>query len=157
MSISSDLTQALIARLATIKQAAGYVTDIKKVFYPLGTAQYQPMGGDMAPHEMPGLIVYQGPVQVEPQHSLNNMIATYYVEIVREWCPDSDMWDAVSDIGKAVFGGSSTATENTSYRFHPSVVEPKIESITPDFGMLTGHRIWVVVLLVHYRARYTNL
>lgn len=157
MTISADITAALATRLGTIKQAAGYALDVSQVFYPLNNQDFQPMGADLQDQQMPAIIVYQGPVKVEPQHHLNSMHALYYLELVRPWVPDSAMWDMVGAIGKAVWGGSATATENTSYRFHPSVVEPQIQEVVPDFGMLQGHRIWVVVLAVLYRVRYTNL
>lgn len=157
MTVSSDITAALAARIGTVTTAAGYASNIAKVFYPLNNADYQPMGADLQPQDMPAVIVYQGPVKVEPVHSLNNMYATYYLEVVQPWVPDATMWQVVSDISKALWGGAFDATENSAFRFHPSVVEPKLVEVVPDFGMLQGHRIWVIVLLVHYRVRYTNL
>lgn len=157
MTVSSDVTQALVARLNAIKVTAGYSFDMSRVYYPLGDGDYQQMAADLQPQNMPAVILYQGPVKPEPQHNLISMFATYYIELVREWVPDSDMWDMVAALGKSVFGGASDATENSGYRFHPAVVEPRIMDIIPDFGMLQGNRLWVVVLMVHYRVRYTNL
>ena len=157
MTISGDITDALAARLATIKQTAGYALDITQVFHPLNSGEFQPMGMDLQDHQMPAIILYQGPVKVDPQHHLNTMHGLYYLELIRPWVPDKQMWDMVAAVGKAVWGGSVSATENTNFRFHPNVVEPQMQDIVPDFGMLQGHRIWVVVLAVSYRVRYTNL
>lgn len=156
-AVSSSVTQALVARLGTIKTSNGYVSNISKVFYPLNSGDYQQMGADLAEQDMPAIIFYQGPVEVEPQHHLNTMHAVYYLELVQPWVPDASMWQLVSDIGKAVWGGSPTADENTNFRFHEKVVDIQMKNVVPDFGMLQGHRIWVVVLLVQYRVRYTNL
>lgn len=157
MSVSASVTAALATRLGTVTTANGYDVNIAKVFYPTNNPDYQPMGSDLQPQEMPALIIYQGPVKVDPQHGLNSMYATYYVEIVQPWVPDSAMWAVVNALGRALWGGAKDATENSGYRFHPAVVEPKLVEVIPDFGMLQGHRIWVAVLLVHYRVRYTNL
>ena len=156
-STSADIADALATRLAHIKTASGYGVDIVKVFHPLGNQDYQPMGANLAEADMPAVIMYQGPVTVVPEHSLNNMQATFYLEIVNPFCGDNIMWGLVNALGKAVFADNPTADSNIAYRFHPSVYEVKVAEIIPDFGMLTGHRIWVVVLLVSYRVRYTNI
>lgn len=157
MTTGADMMQALVTRLGTIKQAVGYSLDVAKVHYPLGFGDQQPMAAELAEHELPAIIVYQGPIELVPEHHLISAFATIYLELVRPWCGDAVMWAMVADVGKAIFGGTSDATENTKYRFHPSVTEPRITKVIPDFGMLPTHRVWVVCLLIHYRVRYTNL
>lgn len=157
MTVSSDVLVALQGRLATITAANGYATDVQKIFYPLGVGETQPMGADIPEHQMPAVIMYAGPAPFNPEHHLVSVHAQVYLELVNKWVPDAEMWTFVADVGKAIFGGSSGATENGAYRFHPAVAEPKITEVVPDFGMLPAHRIWVVALVIHYRVRYTNL
>lgn len=151
-SLTGDVVGALATRLRTITLANNYPVELKKVF-----DGRMPMSMDLQKHEMPAVLIFLGPNEFKREQGMVNNFLKVNLEIVAPQVADDLMHQYVRMLGKCIFANSPTGKTNSDFRFHPSVVECWIESVNTDFNMIEGNRIWEVVLMIHYRSRFTDL
>lgn len=150
----SIIQENLAQRLATIKQANGYETDVKNVYYDT-----IPMGLELEPHQLPAILLIATHNEIERKVGCNINKVVFEVQLIGlDTAPDSYMFDFISNIYKAIFANSPTADILNLFRtIHPSIFDIKSDGSQFDLNMIEANRFAIIDLQVFYNATYINI
>ena len=155
MTYASTRTQILYAltdRIKTITAAAGYPQTIKSVF-----VDEIPLGMDLAPHQMPAVIVMDDTDLFAHQHQVLECAWTIELQLILEKCKDSVVHELIRSVAKAIFAGGPTEESNGGFRFHPAVSWVQLSAVHSDLNMIKANRLASMEIIVHYRAKPYDL
>ena len=154
MSMRDEILANLKTRLDSITTAAGYATNLFRVF-----KDQIPMGMSLEPHELPAILLIPGMTKIDPKPSNRiNCEWTVYLQLIDGAVSDSAMMNFVTDVGKAIFAGNATADRQDEYRtIHPSIYKLDIVAIEPDLNMIDSNRFFIVELNIKFTTKYNDL
>lgn len=153
MTLRGDIIQAIKTRLEKLTAANGYATDVKKVY-----GDDIPMGIELNSYQMPALFVVDGPENIDFQQSCYLGSWEIRFQLWHNRVSDRIMQEFIRDVFKVIFADSPTAQVWDKFRgLHPSIVEVKPLSITPDLNMIEANRFAELSYLVTYRTKLYNL
>lgn len=147
MSVGADILAALVTRLQTVTETAGYSTTIKTVL--LNNSQPTLIAGEA---DLP-LVEVKDDTEVYEHEAASsywaNTIVLLYLVAPGSWS-DARMQDWMSDIRRAIFGRGPTASGDTGLPLHPRVSTVRLLDACSDLNLVSSNRAYIMRL--HLRS-----
>lgn len=165
-STRGDIKNAIDAQLRTITTAAGYQTNVQKVYSDEGENNDKiPMGLQLDDFEKPAILALSGEDKfgiAQPGKGLvhgcvyGNLILE--LQLWHNEVTDSVMFAFVRDIFKCLYAGTATGTVRNFFKsLHPKIYDLKPLTIEPDLNMIEANRCFTVFFVVKYSTQLWDL
>ena len=147
------IMQGLASRLATVTAAAGYTTDVKKVYN-----DDIPLGSSLNDYQLPAILLIEAGDNPAMDFKQFKGEWTVSLQLWSGQAVDSAMHQFVADVFKAIYANSPVAQDEGAFRsIHPKLVEIIPARIAPDLNMIEGNRVYEVSFVIRYRTELWNL
>lgn len=154
MSIGADILTALKARLDTIKVANGYDLTIKSVSVNSSAPTLS-----VAALSLPLVEIVDEGDDYEHQASSSywaNTNILLYLVAQKSWT-DAQMQDFMSNIRRAIYGGSASASGNTGVTLGSKVSGIWLVGAASDLNMVESNRVYIMrIRLRSHRTTYSD-
>lgn len=154
MTIGGDILLALKARLQTIRTANGYGTDVKEVRLDFATPTL-----NTAETDLPLIEIHDEAEEYEHGASSGywaNTMTVLYMVAPKAWT-DVMMQQFLTDVRKALYGGSSNATGNTGITLGGKVSKIELLAAIGDLNMIESNRIYMLrIMLRSHRTTFSD-
>lgn len=167
VSKRDEIKKAIDAKLRTIQTAAGYQTNVAKVFADSADDDKVPMGLDLDESEVPSIISYAGDDSFGPGKGgggtglVHGCVFGNFELELQLWhaeVSDSEMHAFVRDVFKALFAGTASGTVRNAFRsLHPKLYDLRPLKIEHDLNMIDGNRCFIIDLIAQYQTELYDL
>lgn len=151
-STRTQILYALTDRLKAITTANGWPQWVKSVF-----VDEIPMGLDLAPHQLPAIIVLDDQDIFTHQHQALEASWKIELQLVLTKVKDSVVHELMRSVAKAIFAGGPNVEANGGFRFHPAVTWVQLSAAHSDLHMIEANRLASLEIIVHYRVKPWDL
>ncbi len=154
MSIGGTILTALQARLETITTAAGYTNNVKSVHL-----NYSEPTLNTSAVDLPLIEIINDSETYEHNAGSSywaDTVVSLYI-VAEKSFTDIQMEDLLSDIRKALYGGTSDATGNSGMRLGGAVDSLHLLDTHTDLNMIETNRAWLMrIKLRTHRTTYRD-
>lgn len=151
--IRGQILTNLATRLAKVKTANGYSTNVQKVYY-----DDIPMGIQLRKDQLPAIFLISGPDLPEFQQSCVIGNWEFIIQLWHNEVSDKEMENFSRNVFKAIYADSPTAQVWDQFRkLHERVFEVIPLSISPDLHMIKANRITELRFRLKYRTKLYDL
>lgn len=152
--IAADILEALKARLETIKTAAGYVTNVRKVSLDSSEPTLS-----KAAMDLPIIEIWDEIEEYEHGASSSywaNQTVILYLVAEKSWT-DRKMQQFQTDVRKCLFGGSANANGNTGVTLGGKVSKIELVDSRSDLNMIDSCRVYMMrIKLRSHRTTFSD-
>jgi len=165
ISKRDEIKKAIDEKLRTIKTAAGYQTNVSKVYADESEDDKIPMGIDLIESDVPAIISLAGDDMFgkdKPGDGLVHGCVYGNIELeLQLWhdeVADSVMNAYVRDVFKALYAGTATGTGTSAFKaLHKNLYDLRPLKVESDLNMIEANRCFTIVLLVQYTTKLWDM